>query len=426
MYETIERFETIFAGAKLIKLEQNYRCSNVILGAANSVIKNNKVRKDKVLWSQSDIQLPITCACLGDDMEEAQWIGDKIVGLLGHPIPHRDIAVLYRINSQARHIEMALRERHIPYKTFGGQSFFERKEVKDFLGYFRLITHPLDHMALWRVINTPNRGVGIKTQQKIDEAAQAAQCPPFALLQRKTLDLGPKIQSAVDIFVGKVLRLGGLPLDSGDDLERLGLAILQEFPLDSDIIAHVTDPEARARKRDSLRQLPRWLREVGEYLLREDGKIDKDTLLDYLTLGGNEKEEDEDEKGPPRYVSLMSVHAAKGLEFPAVFIAGLEDELLPHRNSLSDQRSIDEERRLFYVAITRAKKHLFMSYARARGAGAQRQGRLPSRFLAELPTNAILSEGAPFGLLPEVKTVDEIKKQTANRLAGLKASLGKR
>lgn len=421
MYETIERFEQIFKGAKLIKLEQNYRCSNVILGAANNVIKNNQQRKAKVLWSDSKIDNPIICAALPDDIEESQWIGDRVMGLLGQGLKNRDISVLYRINSQARHIEMALRERHVHYKTFGGQSFFERKEVKDFLGYLRLITHPMDHMALWRVINTPNRGVGMKTQEKIEEHAQKAAVPAFVLLARRGVDLGPKAQSAVDIFVGKIQKLGTLPLEKPEDLEALGRAILEEFPLESDIIAHTDNPETRAKKRDSLRQLPRWLHDVGFYMSKESGRIDKDELLDYLTLGGAEKEEDEEEAG--NHVSLMSIHSAKGLEFPAVFVAGLEDELLPHRNSLDDPKSIDEERRLFYVAITRAKKHLHLTYALQRGAGNQRQGRLPSRFLAELPKDSLVSEGAPFGVVAGVKTQDELRQQTANRLAALKSSL---
>lgn len=425
MAETMEKFEDIFSGAKLIKLEQNYRCTNVILSAANSLIKNNPRRKEKVLWSRSQDETPITCACLEDDVAEGKWIAEKILGLAGQGWRYQNIAVLYRTNSQARLVEMALREAHMPYKTFGGMSFFERKEVKDFLGYLRLIFRPDDHMCLWRVINYPHRGVGLKTQEKIEEKSRATGMPPFVVLsQPDAAAVLGKAKGAVLEFVDKIKSLKKRSLNKPEDMEALGFAIIENFKLDDDIRAHSSDFESRQRRIETLKHLPVWIRDVAGYLVEQNGKFDIETLIDQLTLSDVDEKQDEEEEG--NFVSLMTIHAAKGLEFGAVFLSGVEEDLLPHKNSLQAADGLSEERRLFYVAMTRAKIKLHMSYAAMRYSGSQRQPRMPSRFLKEIPDAGVVSEGASLGQKIKIKTEDELIQESKQRISSLRDMLRKK
>ncbi|RZA10123.1 MAG: hypothetical protein EOP10_35290, partial [Proteobacteria bacterium] len=212
MVETLDRFETTFVGTRLIKLEQNYRCSNVILNAANKVIRNNTGRKNKTLWSASTNEDPITLASHVDDVAEAKWISLKIFGLLGKGRRPREMGILYRANKQSRAIELALRENNIPYKVFGGTSFFERKEVKDFLCYFRLSVNPNDRLAFWRVINTPSRGIGMKTLERIEAKALEMNLSPFEVLHQGHVPLDTKQKVAAKHFTDVLKSIQSAPL----------------------------------------------------------------------------------------------------------------------------------------------------------------------------------------------------------------------
>lgn len=430
MFETLERFERIFTGTKLVKLEQNYRCSNVILGAANHVIKNNSQRKTKVLWSNSTDQTPIFVSALESEEAEARWVADKCLSLLGEGFRPQDIGILYRANTQSRALEMALREARIPSKTFGGQSFFERKEVKDFMAFLRLITNPEDRMAFWRIINVPTRGIGIKSLERIEELAKTSKLPPFSVISDpQNLEAFGRQKQALEHFHAMIAGLSKTELKSPEDFRGLGTRILNECKLLDDVREN-TDPGAsRDRKIENLRALPDWLEAAAREVQNETRRLDCSELIDRLTLSDQDLRKEVDKAG--NFASLMTIHAAKGLEFPAVFVVGVEEDLLPHKNSVVDNAGIAEERRLFYVALTRAKRKLFLSYALERGrsyGGAsgediRRKERAPSRFLAEMPAEFILHSSDLSTLEAETARTEVRKTNTLSQLSKIRESL---
>jgi DNA helicase II / ATP-dependent DNA helicase PcrA len=421
LFETLERFENMFVGTKLIKLEQNYRCTTVILDAANAVIKNNTKRKEKTLWGANEGDSPIEVSTHPSDEEEARAIGDKCMSLLGEGFRAADLAVLYRANNQARAIEMALRESDIPYETFGGSSFFEKKEVKDFLGYVRLLARPDDRLAFHRVINTPNRGIGLKSLEKIEEGTKRKQASPWSVAKNYPSDLGltGKSLEGLNQFVADVDELRTWSLSSPEELATLGNEIIKRFHLAQDIRAHVKDTASQERKIEALRSLPQWLAGAAKDVLKSKGDLDIHDLLDRLTLNDRDFS-DRDEAGRPNRVSLMTIHASKGLEFPVVFVCGLEEDLFPHKNSASSSHGVMEERRLFYVAVTRAKKRLLLSWAAERGVGVMKTLRLPSRFLSELPAGSFVANQTQANTAARV---EERKENTVSVLKSLRANL---
>jgi DNA helicase-2/ATP-dependent DNA helicase PcrA len=421
MYETLERFESLFPQTKLIKLEQNYRCTNVILDAANSVIKNNQQRKNKTLWSSNEGSWPIDVHSLTNDEDEARFIADKCLSLQGAGFRPAEIAILYRSNGQARSIELALRELAIPYETFGGQSFFERKEVKDFLSYVRLIVRPNDRIAFYRVINTPNRGIGIKSLERLEEASKRERLSPWSTAKTlaESLGLTSKTLDSLKSFVQTLEHFKTWDIKAPEDLAALGHEIIKQFHLTNDIRDHVKDATSQERKIEALKSLPRWLASCARDVIKETNSLDLDDLLDRLTLGDRDFSERDDE-GRPNRVSLMTVHASKGLEFPAVIVCGLEEDLFPHKHSSSNQLGLSEERRLFYVALTRAKKRLTLTWAAERGVGSLKSSRLPSRFLAEIPEAALNQQGPALSL---AQRMEERKVKSVSLLKDLKAHL---
>lgn len=422
MYETLEKFQKLF-NPTVIKLEQNYRCTNVVLHAANTLIKNNPVRMDKTLWSQSESDVPIDIVPQEDAVEEARWVAEKCITLLGQGKKPSDISILYRANSQAKIVEMALREAGVPYRTFGGQSFFERKEIKDFLSYLRLIGNPKDHMALWRIINTPTRGIGLKTQEKIESLSKEAGIAPFEFLlnENNLAQLGEREHKAVQKFVDSVCELRARPITEPKAFEALGEAICNKFKLVDNIKQTTKNVLAKQAKVEALKTLPRWLNKSAEDMLQDEGVLDSHRLIDRLTLTETPVESSEDEN--PNYVSLMTIHSSKGLEFPVVFLVGVEEGLVPHKNSIGSISGIAEERRLLYVAMTRAKEKLFMSYAHIRQSGYQKEFKKASRFIAELPEDGV---NAPtYSQYIEKQEVEkkERKASTLSRLSSIRESL---
>ena len=419
LVETLDRFESTFARTKLIKLEQNYRCSNVILHAANTVIRNNSGRKSKTLWSASKNEHPITLASHVDDVAEARWIALKCFTLMGQGVKPRDIGILYRANAQAKNLELALREHKVPYKVFGGSSFFERKEVKDFLCYFRLSVNQDDRLAFWRVVNTPARGLGLKTLEKIEEQAREHGVSPFEVLARNLVQLDYKTGESARQFVRTLRDLHQDPMSDVAELEQRGLRIIKDFGLEDDIRHKTTHEGARRRKQEALKRLPAWIKQLAESQIEDRGQLQLLDLLDALSLSSDGAQDKN--KGNDNQVSLMTIHASKGLEFPVVFVCGVEEDQLPHKNSAQSDMALAEERRLFYVAITRAKDKLHLTYARERFSQFKKQERKPSRFLEELPNRGIVAEhDAAFS-----EQVAEEKKKEINmsRLSQLKASL---
>lgn len=420
LVETIDRFLEIFPATKLIKLEQNYRCTNVILNAANAVIRNNPNRKDKTLWSDAQSEQPISLCSKEDDVAEARWIAGKCFALLGQGLKLRDIGILYRANAQARNIELALREHRLHYKVYGGSSFFERKEVKDFLAYFKLSLNPKDRLSFWRIINTPARGIGLKTLEKIEAVARKKDLSPFEILSQQLVELPANTKAKVDEFIQTLKDHSQFPLIHIDELEEHGEKIIKSFGLANDIKHKVTHEGARKRKLESLARLPKWLKQLAESQVEEKGELNLIELVDALMLGDDGSQNQQ--SSLDNHISLMTIHAAKGLEFPAVFVCGLEDELLPHKNSIELANGIEEERRLFYVAITRAKEKLHLSYARERYSNFQKQTRKPSRFLKELPEAEVLIENKQTQSGLEKKFATEEDRKQKNKMAFAKIS----
>jgi DNA helicase-2/ATP-dependent DNA helicase PcrA len=419
LVETLDRFEQIFTGTRLIKLEQNYRCSNVILHAANTVIRNNSGRKIKTLWSASKNEDPIVVASHVDDVAEAKWIALKIFTLLGQGVKPKEVGILYRANAQAKNLELALREQKVHYKVYGGSSFFERKEVKDFLCYFRLTVNPGDRLAFWRVINTPARGIGLKTLEKIEEQARAHDISPFEALARDLIPLDSKTREGARFFINLIRELHHAPLSDVSDLETRGQRIIKEFGLEDEIRHKTTHEGARRRKVEALKRLPGWIKQLAESQVEERGQLQLLDLLDQLSLSSDGAQEKD--KGNDNHVSLMTIHAAKGLEFPVVFVCGVEEDQLPHKNSVNSEVGLSEERRLFYVALTRAKERLHLSYARERFSQFKKQERKPSRFLEELPNRGVISEHD--AELRHKLSEEQKKEVNLNRLSKLKAQL---
>ena len=417
----LERFEQTFDSAKIIYLEQNYRCTNVILGAANRLIQNNPTRKDKKLWSKSQDQIPINLVAHKTEKVEAEWVAETCLTLLGRGSQPKDIAVLYRANTQAKHIELAMREMNVAYKTYGGQSFFERKEIKDFLAYLRLIADENDAMAFWRVINTPNRGMGLKTLERIEAVATEMKKSPYWVLANNKAELLGRAATSGQEFVAKVQSFSGRKVTTLEEFEMFTREIIKEFKLADDIRQKTKNELSKRNKLDTLNNLPNYLKYSAERQLEGDkDQIDFKDLVDKLSL--NESEEYSAEQEKPNCVSLMTVHAAKGLEFASVFSVGLEEDLFPHKNSLTTVIGLEEERRLFYVALTRAKKNLFLSHTLERSSAYHREFRKPSRFLKELGDclDAELQEDLAKSA---EERKEERKTQTLQKLGSLKERL---
>ena len=412
MVETMLRFEDTFRGTLVVKLEQNYRCSNVILGAANSVIKHNTQRKDKTLWSASKVMEPIILAEHEDDQSEARWIAKKCFGFLGQGLAPHQIAVLFRTNGQARSLEEAFREYNLSYQLVGGTSFFDRKEVRDFLAYVRLVAHPDDRLSFYRAINTPSRGVGLKSLEAIDEATKVSGGSPFKAVVDGKVTFKSSAGAAVKEFVDGLEALRCMELNTPEDVEKLGRSILTTFRLENEIKQKTDDPNVRQWKLELLGRLPLWLRNLSESQYKDRGRVKLAELLDRLTLSDDKDRADEGGKK----ITFMTIHGAKGLEWPVVFLCGVEEELLPHKNSAEDAHGVAEERRLMYVAMTRAKDRLLISHCRERALGFKRADRKPSRFLKEIPPEGVLREDARTQALSE----QERKESGLRKLGSLR------
>jgi ATP-dependent DNA helicase Rep len=367
---------------KVIKLEQNYRCAQRILRAANTLIANNPHLFEKRLWSEGAEGPPIRVLRCADDQVEAERVAAEIAyRQQGTRAPWSEFCILYRGNHQSRALEQALRLAGVPYRVVGGTGFFERTEVKDLLAWVRLVANPDDDAAFLRAIKSPPREVGATTLEKLGELAGArnqslsrAAADPAA---RKALASRPA--AALAEFVAIIERLRALG-DSGG-LAALARELVPATGYDRHLRQHATDPEVLKWKLANVAELVEWL---GSGTLR--GGI-REVAAQLAILAGTSR----DEAG--NQVRLMTIHSAKGLEFRFVHVVGCEDGLLPHEGSIDEGR-LDEERRLFYVAITRAKEALVLSHAESKLRFGSRIRTTPSRFLAELPQDDLAIDGA--------------------------------
>ena len=358
---------------KVIKLEQNYRCGRRILRVANALIANNNHLFEKKLWSEAAEGPPIRVLECRDDEHEAERVAAEIAHLAEkHKSRWNEFAILYRGNHQSRALEKALRIARVPYHLSGGTAFLERAEVKDLLAYLRLINNPDDDAAFLRIVNIPRRDIGATSLEKLGQAAGARHCSLLRAAQNDTVlgGLAARPASALVGFVGLMRDLAraaerSSAVDLVDQLiERIGYA--------DHIAAQIKEPGLRARRLENLKELTEWFRAMQ----KEGAAGDLAAQLALLTHG--------DRDDPGNAVRLMTLHSAKGLEFRFVFIVGVEEGSFPHEASIDEGR-LDEERRLMYVGITRAKEQLALSFTRRKRRFGEIIANDPSRFLAELP-----------------------------------------
>ena len=374
----ITEFERDFSGATVILLEQNYRSTQNILDAANAVIGNNFDRKAKNLFTDSGA---------GDDIigftgysahDEAQFVADQVVALSNEGIPYSEMAIFYRTNAQTRALEDILIRSAIPYRVIGGTKFYERAEIKDVMAYLITVANPADSLALRRILNTPRRGIGPATETALVGLADKEGITVREALARSSeLGLGPKVTAAME-SLASALDEASATMASDPPVKTVE-TILQHTGYLTLLQASV-DPQDQARA-ENVQELVSVVREFGRN--NPDG-----TLIDFLTEVSLVAAADElsDEAGT---VSLMTLHTAKGLEFDVVFLTGVEEDLLPHRMSAHEPGGLQEERRLLYVGLTRARKKLHISLAMTRSTFGDTAIATPSRFLQEIPATLI-------------------------------------
>lgn len=382
------KFQKLYPGSKMFKLEQNYRSTQTIVEAAGSLICKNRSQIPKNVFSTNEEGDRIKVARTHSDIEESETVVNRLLDLhTFNGVSWNGMAVLYRTNAQSRPIEEALRKRGLPYRIYGSLSFYQRKEIKDVISYFRLCVNPNDGEAFKRIINYPARGIGQTTIGKIETAASDAGCSLWEVVSRPDihpLDVNSGTRNKLDNFVSLISAF--IAKISTDNALELASAIIEGSGIMTDLNADIT-PEGESRRQN-----------VDELLAGLDGFIKERTeegnekvgMTDYLNDVALMSDQDNGDEDQIEKVTLMTVHAAKGLEFDSVCITGLEENLFPSNMSGDDERQIEEERRLFYVAMTRARKYLMLSYATTRFRYGSTDFCEPSRFLKDVDSKYLL------------------------------------
>lgn len=420
--QNILNFKSDYPDVRIFKLEQNYRSTQTIVNAANSIIANNKDQIFKEVWTENEEGNPIQVLKAPTETEEGQIVANGIFELkMNHQQPNSAFAVLYRTNAQSRAIEEALRKLNIPYRIYGGLSFYKRAEIKDLLAYFRLVVNPADDEAFKRIINYPARGIGKTTLEKIEVAA------------------GEKNISLFEIALHPELYLPTLPSGTTTKIEQFATMIMslhyqlhktdaydlaQKIAVSSGLIRELMSDktEEGISKFQNSEEL---LNAIKDFVEREEEPVpllDEDVIIsDQRTLDvfmqdiALMTDADDDKDNNNNKVVLMTIHAAKGLEFPYVYIVGMEENLFPSNMSLATRAEIEEERRLFYVALTRAEKRVTLTYAECRYRWGNMTMNEPSRFLSEIDERylerSIKRVPAKIGGMPEMQKVPVFQKK---------------
>ncbi len=370
-------FEKDYPNTRVLRLEQNYRSTQNILDAAWGVVHNNRARKAKKLWTENDLGELVTCYEAMDENDEAGYVGTQIEDWHAEGVDYKDFAVFYRTNAQSRIFEEAFRTANIPYQIVGGVGFYDRMEIKDLLAYLRVMCNPSDSMSLRRIINVPSRGIGSTTLQRLIDFSVSENITLFDAVQRvdeiSTINRGlqAKVRRFVKIF---------------DDFDATAM------PADAlDYVLKVTgylknlEAENSIEAQNRVENIEELINAVIEY---EHNEVEP-SLSDYLENVALTADIDTMETDSTDMVTLMTLHSAKGLEFPFVFIVGMEEGYLPHQRSLDTQAELEEERRLCYVGITRTMEQLYLSHASSRRTFREREYRTPSRFISEIPEHLI-------------------------------------
>lgn len=376
-------FEKDYKSAKVIMLEQNYRSTKLILQAANEVIQNNMNRKPKNLWTENDEGKKISYYRADSESSEAQFVAGKIRELVdGGKRTYKDIAILYRTNAQSRVVEEVLLKSNINYQIVGGIKFYDRKEIKDILAYLRVIANPDDDISLARIINVPKRGVGATSIDKIANYAIAQDLSMFQALQEvEQIGLSAKITKSLREFRDLIHNWGQMQ-------DYLSVTELVENVLEKIEYVEILKAEKTLESQSRIENIEEFLSVTQNFEKSNDDKSLVGFLTD-LALVADIDKLDEDENDKNNAVVLMTLHSAKGLEFPVVFLMGMEEGVFPHSRSLMEEAEMEEERRLAYVGITRAEEELFLSNAQMRTLYGRTSMNPVSRFIAEIPENLI-------------------------------------
>ena len=402
--DNILNYQRQFQGTRLFKLEQNYRSTQTIVEAANSLIKHNRNQIPKDVFSENAKGEKIQYKPAYSDKEEAAIVAKDVKRIKREDgCQYSDFAILYRTNAQSRSFEEEFRKQGIPYRIYGGLSFYQRKEIKDIIAYFRLVANPDDEEAIKRIINYPARGIGATTVLKIAECAHQNQVSFWEVIgapERYGLAVNKGTMNKLETF--RLLISSFIERAQTTDVYELGDAIIKESGISQDIMSG-KDADDLARQEN----LEEFLSGMSAFVeeRREEGRFDELFLQDYLQDVALLTDADSDgDKDEPR-VSLMTVHAAKGLEFPTVFVVGLEENIFPSPLSAASLRELEEERRLLYVAITRAEKHCILTNAKNRWRYGKMEFDNPSRFIDEIDSKLIDSQdeagGSLFGSMSE-------------------------
>ena len=380
--DNILNFTNLYREARLFKLEQNYRSTQTIVKAANSLIAKNREQIRKEVFSEKETGEPITVFCAYSDLEEAEIVGNRIMQL--HSREHygySDCAILYRTNAQSRVFEETLRKKNIPYRIYGGLSFYQRKEIKDIIAYFRLAVNPNDEEAFKRVLNYPARGIGDTTLNKLVDAANRHKVSLWTVVNEP-------LAYGVDINKGTHTKLQGFRALIAGFVEAVpqknAFELGKEIVFQSGIGREITQdrsPENLSRQ-ENVEELMNGIHDFCA-TRQEEGNTHW-LLSDYLSEVSLLTDQDSDRDADLPKVTLMTIHSAKGLEFRNVFVVGLEENLFPGASAASSYKELEEERRLFYVALTRAEDHCFLSYAKTRFKYGKSEFCTPSRFLKDI------------------------------------------
>lgn len=375
----ILEFERDFPGATVIKMEQNYRSAQGILDVANQLISHNLSRKGKTLWSANKAGGVVGCYAASNEEEEANFVVREITRLIeseGYALS--DFAVFYRTHAQSRVIEEALIRANLPYKIYGGLRFYERKEIKDTLAYLRILDNPSDSLSLKRIINVPKRGIGDKTVQQLEKYSLDNNIPLFeALKNASQIGFGAKTVKALADFINQIEDLIALK-------ETASLTQLIKILWKKSGYLKILQAEDSIQAESRLENLNELI-SVAQEFESEGASEDLSDFLQRISLLSASDIAEGEQEG----ISLMTLHSAKGLEFTAVFLIGLEEGLFPHIRALHDSKQIEEERRLCYVGMTRAQKRLYLTYAWSRTLYGQNGVTRPSRFLKEIPSQVV-------------------------------------
>ena len=377
----ILNFEKDFKGTKIIKLEQNYRCTQNILNAANSVIKNNEVKYKKKLWTENEEGALPTFHVSDDEYDEGRYIVEEINHLRREDYyKYSDFAILYRMNSQSRAIEEILRREDIPYKIVGGLKFYERKEIKDIIAYLRLINNPSDNLALKRIINEPKRGIGKTSLDKIQAISEQTGIPMYQIIKEADQYGLSRVYSNAQGFIEVIEDL----ISKKDEYT---ITELIKHTLKETGYTKALEDENSIEAENRIENLEEFLT-VAVQFEEEEADNDLSTFLEGITLSSDIDGMDEEEES----VTLMTLHSAKGLEFQVVFLVGMEEGIFPGYKSIGEPKELEEERRLCYVGITRAKNNLYLTCSRQRTMFGSTSCNPVSRFVKEIPENML--EGA--------------------------------